>query len=182
MSWNHHETLINPSNPLISIVKIRESRWNRCGAWKPLILVVNLLCWSNATRTASHTRTSRISAAIVGLAVHETAATEVSVLSIEDKHDEVRELIILGKERGYLLYDEVNDLLSEEVCSSDELDSVFSLLGSSGIEVIDSEREFQDGGKREDKSDENSGEDRPFDFGSLIRDKPMIRRVFTSEK
>jgi hypothetical protein len=32
--------LINPSYPLVSIVKIRESRWNRYRLWKPLSLMV----------------------------------------------------------------------------------------------------------------------------------------------
>jgi len=32
--------LINPSNPLVSIIKIKESRWNRFRVWKPLSLMV----------------------------------------------------------------------------------------------------------------------------------------------
>ena len=32
--------LINPSNPLVSIVNIKESRWNRYRVWKPLSLMV----------------------------------------------------------------------------------------------------------------------------------------------
>jgi hypothetical protein len=32
--------LINPSNPLVSIVKVKESRWNRYRVWKPLNLMV----------------------------------------------------------------------------------------------------------------------------------------------
>ena len=32
--------LINPSNPVVSIVKVRESRWNRYRVWKPLSLMV----------------------------------------------------------------------------------------------------------------------------------------------
>jgi radical SAM superfamily enzyme YgiQ (UPF0313 family) len=32
--------LINPSNSLVSIVKVRESRWNRYRVWKPLSLMV----------------------------------------------------------------------------------------------------------------------------------------------
>ena len=32
--------LINPSNPLVSIVRVRESRWNRFRVWKPLSLMV----------------------------------------------------------------------------------------------------------------------------------------------
>src|SRR5436853_268423 len=41
-------------------------------------------------------------------------------LSIEEKYDEVRQLINIGKEKGYLLYDEVNELLPSEITSSDE--------------------------------------------------------------
>jgi RNA polymerase primary sigma factor len=91
-------------------------------------------------------------------------------LSIEEKYDEVKELIHMGKERGYLLYDEVNDLLPEGICSSDELDSIFSLFGSAGIEVIDSEQKFQDESKKDDKSSE-AGEDGEFDFGTIALDK-----------
>ena len=36
-------------------------------------------------------------------------------LSIEDKYDEVRQLITMGKEKGYLLYEEVNDMLPSEI-------------------------------------------------------------------
>jgi RNA polymerase primary sigma factor len=63
-------------------------------------------------------------------------------LSIEDKFDEVKELINLGKEKGYLLYDEVNDLLPDDISSSEDLDSLFSLFGSAGIEVIDSDHKL----------------------------------------
>jgi len=77
----------------------------------------------------------------------------------------------MGKERGYLLYDEVNDLLPEGICSSDELDSIFALFGSAGIEVIDTEQKFQDDGKRGDKRDGSSGDDNEFDFSALNLDK-----------
>ena len=40
-------------------------------------------------------------------------------MSIEDKYDEVRQLISIGKEKGYLLYDEVNDLLRSDITSPD---------------------------------------------------------------
>jgi RNA polymerase primary sigma factor len=91
-------------------------------------------------------------------------------LSIEEKYDEVKELILMGKERGYLLYDEVNDLLPEGICSSDELDSIFSLFGSAGIEVIDSEQKFQDEGKKEEKSGDEA-EEGEFDLGAITLDK-----------
>jgi len=67
-------------------------------------------------------------------------------LSLEEKYDEVRQLIQVGKEKGYLLYDEVNELLPAEITSSDELDELFTTLGNNGIEVVDSEQKY-----REDK-------------------------------
>jgi RNA polymerase primary sigma factor len=61
---------------------------------------------------------------------------------IEDKYDGVKELLSAGKEKGYLLYDEVNDLLPDDIQSSEDLDNIFFLFGDAGIEVIDSEDEF----------------------------------------
>ena len=67
-------------------------------------------------------------------------------MSIEEKYDEVRQLISMGKEKGYLLYDEVNELLPSDITSSEELDDLFSTFGNAGIEVVDSEQKY-----REDK-------------------------------
>ena len=69
---------------------------------------------------------------------------EDTPLSIEEKYDEVRQLISIGKEKGYLLYDEVNELLPADITSSDELDDLFSTFGSAGIEVVDSEKAYRD--------------------------------------
>src|SRR5215211_572755 len=66
-------------------------------------------------------------------------------LSIEDKYDEVRQLVNIGKEKGYLLYDEVNELLPSEITSSEELDDLFNTFGSAGIEVLDADQmKFRD--------------------------------------
>src|SRR5262247_3862079 len=75
-------------------------------------------------------------------------------LSIEEKYDEVRQLINIGKEKGYLLYDEVNELLPSEITSSDELDDLFNTFGSAGIEVIDSDQKYL----RDDKPIDRTGE------------------------
>ncbi len=68
------------------------------------------------------------------------------LLSLEEKYDEVRQLIQIGKEKGYLLYDEVNELLPPDITTSDELDELFTTFGNAGIEVVDSEQKY-----REDK-------------------------------
>ncbi len=79
-------------------------------------------------------------------------------LSIEEKYDEVRQLINIGKEKGYLLYDEVNELLPSEITSSDELDDLFNTFGSAGIEVIDSDQKYARDDKPIDRTAEGSEE------------------------
>jgi len=61
---------------------------------------------------------------------------------VEKRYEEVDQLISIGKEKGYLLYDEVNELLPEEIVDSDELDDIFGRFGEEGIEVYDSEEKY----------------------------------------
>ena len=66
--------------------------------------------------------------------------------AIEDKYDKyagIKELLASGKEKGYLLYDEVNNLLPDDIQTSEDLDRFFDLFGEAGIEIIDSEDEFE---------------------------------------
>src|SRR6187549_2056889 len=79
-------------------------------------------------------------------------------LSIEEKYDEVRQLINMGKEKGYLLYDEVNEMLPSEITSSDELDDLFNTFGSAGIEVIDSDQKYLRDDKPIDRTAEGAEE------------------------
>ena len=58
-------------------------------------------------------------------------------LAIEEKYDQVRQLIVMGKERGYLLYDEVNDTLPAEVHSSEEIDDLLSTFERYGIDIYE---------------------------------------------
>ena len=58
-------------------------------------------------------------------------------LAIEEKYDQVRTLIAMGKERGYLLYDEVNDILPAEVHSSEEIEDLLSTFERYGIDIYE---------------------------------------------
>ena len=62
-----------------------------------------------------------------------------------EKYEGMKELITLGREKGYLLYDEVSSILPDHINSSKDLDSIFSLFGDAGIEVIDSEKVLEAG-------------------------------------
>ena len=51
---------------------------------------------------------------------------------------ELQKLIELGKEKGFLTYDEINDALPNEGFSADEVDGLLEMLGEMGIDVVDS--------------------------------------------
>ncbi len=59
--------------------------------------------------------------------------------SINKKGEEIKKLISLGREKGHLTYEEVNDILPEDVTSSDEIDNILMMLDSLNIEVVDSD-------------------------------------------
>ena len=65
-------------------------------------------------------------------------------MSLEETHDGVRQLIEIGKEHGYLLYDEVRELLPPEVGTSDELDELFNAFSNAGIEIVDSAQKYRE--------------------------------------
>jgi RNA polymerase primary sigma factor len=53
-----------------------------------------------------------------------------------DKRTEVRQLISLGREKGYLTYEEVNDVLPPDVVSPEQIDDLMLLFGELDIELI----------------------------------------------
>jgi RNA polymerase primary sigma factor len=69
----------------------------------------------------------------------ETEAEEgAGDLSVEEKYVEVKQLIALGKEKGFLLYDEIYEVLPEELTSlPEELDEIYIRFNDLGIDVVD---------------------------------------------
>jgi len=53
------------------------------------------------------------------------------------KANEVKQLITLGKEKGYLTYDELNNALPADMVSSEQLDNLMMMFGEMDIEIID---------------------------------------------
>jgi len=59
----------------------------------------------------------------------------------EYANKELEKIIALGRQKGYLTYDEVNDLLPQDVSSSEEIDRLFELLGNEDIQLVENEEE-----------------------------------------
>jgi RNA polymerase primary sigma factor len=62
----------------------------------------------------------------------------VSALAIDDKfEDDITNLIDSGKEKGYLTYGDVNDMLPEDMHNADDLDDLITTIGTQGIDLLD---------------------------------------------
>ncbi len=54
----------------------------------------------------------------------------------------VKELISLGKKKGYLTYEEINNFLPKEITSSDAIDTVFAQLETEGVKTVESHKKL----------------------------------------
>jgi RNA polymerase primary sigma factor len=92
---------------------------------------------------------------------------------VEDKYTTVKQLIELGKEKGYLLYDEIYESLPEEVVSlPDELDEIYIRFADLGIDVIDRPERYQNRDDFESGAGEfDKKEDETTEFGLTTHEK-----------
>jgi len=56
---------------------------------------------------------------------------------LQEQQEQVQNLTKLGKEQGYLLYDQVNDFLAAEEQSAQQIDNVFSVFEAEGINIYE---------------------------------------------
>jgi RNA polymerase primary sigma factor len=96
-----------------------------------------------------------------------------SLAPVEEKYSTVKQLIELGKEKGYLLYDEIYESLPEEVVSlPDELDEIYIRFADLGIDVIDRPERYQNRDDFESGTGEfDKKEDETTDFSLTTHEK-----------
>jgi RNA polymerase primary sigma factor len=96
-----------------------------------------------------------------------------SLAPVEEKYSSVKQLIELGKEKGYLLYDEIYEMLPEEVVSlPDELDEIYIRFADLGIDVIDRPERYQNRDDFESGAGEfDKKEDETAEFGLATHEK-----------
>lgn len=59
--------------------------------------------------------------------------------------EDMEKIIALGKQKGFLTYDEVNNLLPEGISSSEDIDRIFDVLGNEDIQIVEHEDEVDAG-------------------------------------
>jgi RNA polymerase primary sigma factor len=88
-------------------------------------------------------------------------------MSDDPKMEELDKLISLGKQKGYVTYDEVNDALPSDIVSMYQIDDIMMMFGAMDIEVVDSAKATRIPTEIEDNLDERE-EPPPAEPGEAI--------------
>ena len=89
-------------------------------------------------------------------------------MASDDKFGRIRELVDSGKQKGYVLYDEVNELLPDDIATGPELDELLADFDSAGVEILEEPKlEFD---KKLDENEEFAELELAQDFGDKTND------------
>ncbi|HEX3744668.1 MAG TPA: RNA polymerase sigma factor RpoD [Bryobacteraceae bacterium] len=88
-------------------------------------------------------------------------------MALEDKYDGLQKLVQLGKEKGYVLYDEVSEVLPGDLPGGAELEDVLAGLDTAGIEILEEPKDFE---KKIDEVEEMLDFDLPAGVGEKVND------------
>ena len=94
-------------------------------------------------------------------------------MAIDDKFEhDIDSLIEVGKEKGYLTYNDVNDMLPDEMSSAEDLDDLITTIGTQGIDLLDGPKFGHD-----KEFDLEEGEDVELDLtpGTLEKTNDPVR-------
>jgi RNA polymerase primary sigma factor len=94
-------------------------------------------------------------------------------LALDDKYEEdIQKLIDVGKEKGYLTYNEVNDLIPGDLTSPEDLEDLMNTIGTQGIDILEGGPKISGDG-----FDEEEGEDVELDLtpGTLEKTNDPVR-------
>ena len=97
-------------------------------------------------------------------------------MAIDDKYEaDIQKLIDAGKEKGYLTYNEVNDLLPGDMNSPDDLDDLITTIGTQGIDILEGGPKIA--GTERDDFEPEEGEDVELDLtpGTLEKTNDPVR-------
>ncbi len=88
-------------------------------------------------------------------------------MGTDDKFGRLKQLMETGKSKGYVLYDEVNELLPDDLNAGPELDDLLAGLDGAGVEILD---EPKLGFDKKEEGDELADLDFTQDFGDKTND------------
>ena len=105
-------------------------------------------------------------------------------MTIEDKAEQLRQLVRTGKTKGYVLYDEIDELLPTGYEGGRELDDILSELARNGIEVLEEPRTERDRefNKDDESLDENELQELSEQAGDALALQMYLREVLATPR
>ena len=88
-------------------------------------------------------------------------------MAIDDKYDGLQRLVQMGKEKGYVLYDEVSEVLPGDLAGGAELEDVLAGLDVAGIEILEEPKDFE---KKLEEAEELLDLELPAGVGEKVND------------
>jgi len=88
-------------------------------------------------------------------------------VALEDKFDGLQRLVQMGKEKGYVLYDEVSEVLPGDLSGTTELEDVLAGLDTAGIEILEEPKDFE---KKLEEGEELLDLELPAGLGEKVND------------
>jgi len=82
-------------------------------------------------------------------------------VAIDNKAEQLKHLVAIGKARGYVLYDEIDELLPAGYQGGADLEDILSELAKNGIEVLEE--------VKSDRDEEREGADEFFDEIGVVQ-------------
>ncbi len=70
----------------------------------------------------------------------------------EEMNAEIKQLVSIGQEKGFLTYKEVNDIMSKDMVSPEEIDDFFMLFSKLNIDVVDTKPKEKEKAEQKKKS------------------------------
>src|SRR6266508_90239 len=89
------------------------------------------------------------------------------LVAVDDKFEGLQRLVQMGKEKGYVLYDEVSEVLPGDLSTGAELEDVLAGLDGAGIEILEDAKDFE---KKLEESEELLDIELPAGVGEKIND------------
>ncbi|HTZ97047.1 MAG TPA: RNA polymerase sigma factor RpoD [Terriglobales bacterium] len=98
-------------------------------------------------------------------------------MALDDKYEDIKKLIDTGKEKGYLTYDQVNDLIPQDVHSPEDLDDLLTTIGTQGIDVLEGPKPPGAAFDKKFEEGEEMGDDVELDLtpGALEKTNDPVR-------
>ena len=105
-------------------------------------------------------------------------------MTIEDKAEQLRQLVRTGKTKGYVLYDEIDELLPIGYEGGPELDDILSELARNGVEVLEEPRTERDKGfnKDDESLDEIELQELSEQAGAALALQMYLREVLATPR